>query len=608
MVDTLRQIELLAPAKDAQTGIAAVKCGADAIYIGAARFGARQEAGNSIEEIKKLIDFAHPYYVKVYATLNTILNDDELNEAEKLIHQLYAIGVDGLIIQDMGLLELDLPPLPIIASTQAQNDTAEKVKFLEDVGFSRVILARELSLEQIHHIRQETSIELECFVQGALCVGASGQCYMSYAMGARSGNRGQCAQPCRNLYTLKDYNGETICQERYLLSLKDLNLSAYINELLDAGITSFKIEGRLKNSAYVANLTAHYRKLLDIILAERGLAKSSSGKVEIDFLPNPAKTFNRGFTDYGIKGQNCKMGSIDTPKSIGEMIGKVSKVTAEYFEVKSDIELHNADGICFFGDDNNLQGTVVNRVEGKRIIPQKINDLAVGTVIYRNHDHAFSQLMEKIPAGRKIGLSIKFYETTNGFALDGTDEDGNLATVMMVYKKEVAQKPEMARENIARQLTKLGNTIFYCSEIKIDLAEIYFFQVSVLNKLKRDLADAVLEIRLANQPMQKNAIKKNNTPYPLQSLGFTGNVFNDKACKFYERHGVSQITLAGEAGLDFAGKKVMKTRYCIRHQLNLCMKHKNDTAAEPLILVDERGNRFRLVFRCDDCGMDIYME
>lgn len=608
MAEVVRKIELLAPAKDAETGIAAIKCGADAVYIGAARFGARQEAGNSIEEIKKLIDFAHPYYVKVYAALNTILDDHELNEAEKLIHQLYESGIDGLIIQDMGLLELDLPPIPIIASTQMQNDTAEKVKFLEGVGFSRVILAREPDLEQIRQIRKQTSIELECFVQGSLCVGASGKCYMSYAMGGRSGNRGQCAQPCRKPYTLKDNHGETICQDRYLLSLKDLNLSDCIRELLDAGVTSFKIEGRLKNPAYVANITAYYRYILDTILAEKELEKSSSGTTEIDFLPNPAKTFNRGFTDYGIRGQRGKMGSIDTPKSIGEIIGKVSKVTPDYFEVESDIELHNADGICFFDDDKNLQGTVLNRIESRKIIPQRIEGLAAGKVIYRNHDHAFGQLIGKIPANRKIGLCMKFYETDDGFALDGTDEDGNCATVKIVHKKEAAQKPEMARENILKQLRKLGNTIFYCGEIKINLTEIYFFQVSVLNKLKRDLADAVLEIRLADRPVQKNCFIKNNTPYPRQSLGFTGNVFNDKARAFYERHGVTEIATAAETGLSFAGKQVMKTKYCIRQQLNLCTKHKTDTTAEPLILVDQAGNCFRLEFRCDDCGMDIYME
>ncbi|MCF7958225.1 MAG: U32 family peptidase [Phycisphaerae bacterium] len=608
MTEAVQKIELLAPAKDAQTGIAAIKCGADAVYIGAARFGARQDAGNTLEDIKKLIDFAHPYYVKVYAALNTILNDHELIEAEKIIGRLYQSGIDGLIIQDVGLLELDLPPLAIIASTQMHTDTAEKVKFLEEVGFSRVILPRELTLEQIHQIRRQTSIELECFVQGALCVAESGQCYMSYAMGGRSGNRGECAQPCRKLYSLKDNSGKTICKDRYLLSLKDLNLSGTISELLDAGITSFKIEGRLKNPVYVANLTAYYRNLLDSILPEKKLQKSSSGLADIDFVPNPSKTFNRGFTDYGIKGRYDKMGSIDTPKSIGEMIGKVGKVTSDYFEVESDLELHNADGICFFDNDHNLQGTVLNQVEGKKIFPQKIKGLVAGRLIYRNHDHAFDQRIGKIPADRKISLRMKFYETAEGVALAGTDEDGNCATVKINHKKEPAKKLEMARQNISTQLNKLGNTIFYCNQIEIDLAEIYFFPVSVLNNLKRDLVKAMLESRLTNRRIPKNSIKKNKAPYPQQRLGYTGNVFNDKARMFYQRHGVDDIARAGEEGLDFVGKQVARTKYCIRGQLDLCTKHKKDGVAEPLILVDQEGHHFRLEFRCDNCSMDIYLE
>lgn len=607
MTKAVRKIELLAPAKDLEGAIIAIKCGADAVYIGGPRFGARQEAGNSTEDIKKLVEFAHQYYAKVYVALNTILNDRELIEAEGIIGHLYQSGIDGLIIQDMGLLELKLPPLPLIASTQMQNDTVEKVKFLEDVGFSRVILARELNLEQIRQIRRQTSIELECFVHGALCVGASGQCYMSYAVGGRSGNRGQCAQPCRKLYSLRDNSGETICKDRYLLSLKDLNLSEYIEDLIDAGVTSFKIEGRLKKSAYVANATSYYRNRIDEILAEKKLLKSSSGLANIDFSPNLAKTFNRGFTNYGIKGKQDKMGSIDTPKSIGEMIGKVSKVSSDHFEVESDIELHNADGICFFDDDNNLQGTVLNRVEGEKIFPQKTEVLTAGRTIYRNHDHAFDQLIGKMSVDRKIRLCMKFYETVDGFALDGTDEDGNCATVKIVHEKEAAQKPEMARQNISRQLSKLGNTIFYSDEIKIDLAEIYFLPVSVLNQLKRDVVKAVLEDRLANRPVQKNRINKNNTPYPQQSIGFSGNVFNDKARMFYKRHGVNQIASAAETGMDMAGQQVMKTKYCIKRQLNLCTGHKKATTCESLILVSRQGDRFRLEFRCDDCGMNIYL-
>ncbi len=597
------KIELLAPAKDLQAGLAAVKCGADAVYIGAERFSAREAAGNSIADIEKLIDFAHPYYVKVYAAVNTILNDRELIEAGKLIHQLYEKGVEGLIIQDVGLLELDLPPLPLIASTQMNNSTVDKVKFLEDVGFSRVILARELTLKQIQEIRRATNIELEFFVHGALCVGASGQCYMSYAMGGRSGNRGQCAQPCRKLYNLQSENGETICDGRYLLSLKDLNLSQYLSELIDAGISAFKIEGRLKNADYVANVTGFYRQKLDEILAEKSLRKVSSGKVQLNFTPNLSKSFNRGFTDYGITGRREKMGSIDTPKSIGEKIGGVEKVGRNYFEITSNAELHNADGICFFDDENNLQGTVINGVEGRKVFPQKMNGIAAGTVICRNYDHAFHKLIGKKFAERKIALIMRLYETVDGIALEGTDEDGNRTNIVKVCEKKPAQKTEAAKQNVSTQLTKLGNTFFQCGDFKNELGKIYFFPVSALNELRRNLTEAVLNERLKNRPAGKGGVKKNNVPYPETCIDYTGNVFNEKAREFYQRHGVKEISPAAETGLDLTGKRVMKTKYCIRQQLNLCT---GDTTAEELVLIDEDGNQFELRFRCPECGMDVY--
>ncbi|HEY5503893.1 MAG TPA: peptidase U32 family protein, partial [Sedimentisphaerales bacterium] len=340
-----RRIELLAPAKDAAIAMAAIKCGADAVYMAAQRFGAREAAYNTVESIKQVVDFAHQYYAKVYVTLNTLLKDDELAPAEMMIGQLEKIGIDGLIIQDTGLLELDLPPLPIIASTQMNNDSPEKVKFLQDVGFSRAILARELTLEQIRQIRNATTIALECFIHGALCVGASGQCYMSYAIGGRSGNRGQCAQPCRRIYSVKDQQGKIIAKDRHLLSVKDLNLSEHLEELIDAGVDSFKIEGRLKDAAYVANAVSFYRRRLDEIIAKKNLKRASSGTTRIDFEPNPEKTFNRGFSDYGITGKKANLGSIDTPKSMGEYVGTVTETGKDYFVIDGEQELHNADGL-----------------------------------------------------------------------------------------------------------------------------------------------------------------------------------------------------------------------------------------------------------------------
>jgi 23S rRNA 5-hydroxycytidine C2501 synthase len=608
MLNNDRKIELLSPAKDFPAGMAAIKCGADAVYIGGPRFSAREAAGNSLEDIHRLIEFAHPYYVKIYVALNTLLYDHELAEAEKIIRKLYESGVDGLIIQDTGLLELDLPPIPLIASTQMHNATVEKIKFLEEVGFSRVILARELTLEQIREIRRRTSIELECFVHGALCVIASGQCYMSYALGGRSANRGQCAQPCRKSYSLEDAQGRSFCKDRYLLSLKDLNLSEHLEDLIDAGICSFKIEGRLKEADYVANVTAYYRQKLDNVLMRKNLLKSSSGSIEPGFIPRPEKSFNRGFTQYGVIGEPEEMGSIDTPKSIGEKIGKVSHVGPDFFDVAGKFDLHNADGICFFGQDNHLRGTLINRVEGGRVFPQKMEGIAAGRVIYRNYDHEFQHLLKKLPAERKIGLKMRLHETAGGFALEGIDEDGNTSTVILSRRKELAQNAEEARENLRRLLTRLGNTMFTSIDIQIDLAQAYFFPVSVLNQLRRDWVEAMLEKRLKNRPVRKGGILKNEFPYPQLHLDYTGNILNDKARQFYQRHSVKEINPAAESGLNLMGTQVMTTKYCIRRQLNLCPATHSSASAEPLVLIDHENRQFKLRFRCRDCGMDIVLD
>ena len=604
-MNNLQKIELLSPAKDAATGIAAIQCGADAVYIGGGQFSARQAAGNSIDDIKKLTDHAHLFYAKVYAAVNTLLRDDELAAAQELIYSLYEAGIDGVIIQDTGLLKMDLPPLPLIASTQMHNNSADKVKFLEDAGFSRVILARELTIEQIREIRKQTKIELECFVHGALCVGTSGQCYMSYAAGGRSGNRGQCAQPCRKLYNLSDESGEAICENRYLLSLKDLNLSEYLEQLIDAGITSFKIEGRLKNIPYVVNITGHYRQMIDMILPSKGLKASSSGKVKLGFTPDPAKTFNRGYTDYGITGKTCDMGSISTPKSVGEPIGRVSNTGLNYFELEDDsIPLHNGDGICFFEDGGELGGTVVNRVEGARIYPQKMDMIGDGAVIFRNSDHVFTKSLETVPATRKIAIRLVLKETPDGIELKIGDEDGNEATSAIKTNKDAAQNPELARQNITKQLSKFGDTIFECENVAVDMKQDYFFAASVLNQLRRDAAAAMLETRVFNRPKpQRSQPPRKSAVYPQKELDYTGNVLNEKAKEFYLEHGVEKITPAAESGLDMKGCKVMTTKYCIRKQLGICAG-KDNTA--PLFLSDGNGNRFRLIFRCGDCGMDIF--
>ena len=600
------RIELLAPAKDGPTARAAIQCGADAVYLGADRFGAREAAGNEIATIREVTDFAHQYYARVYVTLNTLLHDRELPAAEKMIHQLYDVGVDALIIQDVGLLELELPPLPLIASTQMHNATAEKVRFWEDVGFSRVILARELTLDQIRQIRSQTHIDLECFVHGALCVGVSGQCYMSYALGGRSGNRGQCAQPCRRLYSLKDQHGKVLAKNRHLLSLRDLNLSDHLEELIDAGITSFKIEGRLKDVSYVANTVGFYRRKLDSILPQKDLRPSSSGTVRLGFQPNLEKTFNRGFTDYDLTGEVSSIASVDTPKSLGEYVGTVARVEKSSFVLEGAHDLHNADGICFFDWQRNLDGTVVNRVEGQRVYPQKMQGIHVGQEIYRNFDYAFSRKLAGRIAERKVRLSMLMEESREGLALTGIDEDGNQAKIEIVGEKQPAQKKDTARQTILTQLTKLGNTIFECPDLQSRTDDTYFLPISRLNAAKRELVEQLLQVRQANRPRLTGSIQKSSVPYPERHLTYLGNALNEKALAFYDRHGVESVTPAAESGLDLSGQTVMTTKYCLRKELGLCRRDGSDPP-EPLLLEDEDGRQFEVRFRCGPCGMEILM-
>jgi putative protease len=600
-------IELLAPAKDFEAARTAILCGADAVYMGGPQFSARSAAGNTVDTIRQVVELARPYYVKVYVALNTLLTDDELPAAEKLIHELYDVGINGLIIQDTGLLELNLPPIPLIASTQMNNTSAEKIKFLEAAGFSRAILARELTLSQIKKIRQKTSIELECFIHGALCVGASGQCYLSYALGGRSGNRGRCAQPCRKRYTVFDLNGSEVLTDKYALSLKDLNLSDYLESLINAGVTSFKIEGRLKDAAYVANIVGFYRKQLDALLEKKGLKKSSSGRAELNFEPDLCKSFNRGFTDYGITGASDNLGSIDTPKSIGEYVGIVQSVKRDAFVLDSDVQLHSGDGICFFDADGELAGTTVNQADGQTIHPQKIEHLRPGIKVWRNYDHQFSKQVQKL-GGRKIAIVLTLTETADGISLTGRDEDGNEATFKMVVDKKPAQKCEQAKATAITQLSKLGNTLFECRDVRIETQQIYFFPVSVLNTLKRGVAEELLNVRLANYPQSSCGQVKTEEPYPEKTLNFTGNVLNEKAQTFYRRHGVEQIEPAAEKGRNLQHECVMVTKYCLRKQLGLCPQDADDVdVAEPLLLEDDEGHLLRAEFCCGRCGMEIYL-
>jgi len=609
----MAKIELLAPAQNLDVGRAAIDSGADAVYIGAPQFGARARAGNSLQDIAALVRHAHSYWARVYVTVNTLLYDHELARAVRLLHRLHDIGVDAAIVQDVGLLESDLPPLPLIASTQMHNHTPARVAFLEAIGFRRVILARELSLDQIRAIRARTSLELECFVHGALCVSYSGQCYMSYAVGGRSGNRGECAQPCRRRYSLVDAQGRVLVANRHILSLRDLNLGAHLEDLLDTGVTSFKIEGRLKDRGYVINVVSWYRQQLDRLLAERGLARSSSGHSHVDFEPDVTKTFNRGYTTYFLDGRGEPPGSIKSPKMVGERVGAVASVGGNKFTVNTPLELHSGDGLTWFDARGELTGTLVNAVEraGERVrlTIEDSRGIHLGLEIYRNRDHAFLRQVEQSRPVRQMMVQLRLETTPDGFRLQATDEDGNVAASTLIAEKEPAHKPVQAEATAHRQLAKTGETAFTAVEVELAWDKPCFLPVSTLNELRREALDRLVEVREANRPRMEGSIERSDVPYPETTLTYRGNVLNRQAEAFYRRHGVTDIEPAAESGLEMEGRVVMRTRYCVQHQIGLCDgtlgDHKAPSRTGPLYLVDEDGRRYRLRFRCAECEVEV---
>ena len=605
----MTQIELLAPARDRGTGVAAIDCGADAVYIGAARFGAREAAGNPPGDIEELVRYAHKYWARVYVTLNTLLRDDEIPEAVRLAHQIHELGADALIIQDPGLLECDLPDIPVFASTQMHNSSPARVAFLERVGFRRVILARELSLGQIKSIRAETSIELEAFIHGALCVSHSGRCYLSHAIGGRSGNRGECAQPCRRAYSLLDHEGKCIVSNRYLLSIRDLNLTGHLRGLMDAGVTSFKIEGRLKDRAYVRNVVAHYRRAIDAVLRQPGERRSSSGRVGLDFVPDPVKTFNREYTSWYPSGRRARMGSLDSPKMVGEPVGKVASCGAGSFVLAGDVELHNGDGLSFYDDEGELIGTLVNRAAGNVIYPAMMDGIRKGRDIYRNRDRVFLTQLQNSRVTRRIDVRMSFAEIPEGFRLTACDEDGVSASSDLVCAKVPARRPDGARALIEKQLGKLGDTEFACSGMEVTTNPLPFLAASVLNDLRRNSMERLRRARSSARPVMNGRILSNAVPYPERELSYLANVLNSRAAEFYQRHGVIRIEPAAESGLDMRGRNVMTTTYCIKYELGACPRLKDTRVfAEPLYLLDDSGRRLRLEFDCVECAMHVIWE
>ena len=613
------KLELLSPAKNLEFGREAINHGADALYIGAPAFGARAAATNSLEDIETLVQYAHLFGSKVFVTVNTLLFDNEIDDAVKMIHQLYNIGVDALLIQDMGLLECDLPPIELHASTQCNNASIERIKFLEQAGFRRVVLARETSLEQMHEIRQATHLDLEAFIHGALCVSYSGQCYMSQYLNGRSGNRGRCSQPCRSSYDLYDGNNRLLIKEKHLLSLRDFNASQQLGNMIDAGICSFKIEGRLKDLSYVKNITAYYRQLLDSFLNGNfplssfhfPLSKSSSGTCTYTFSPDPERTFCRGYTDYFLR-ERQPMANFATQKSLGKLIGKVTAVSHNSLTISGTEPFANGDGLCYYDADGRLQGFLVNGVQGRTVTPNQMPDIKVGTIIWRNQDQQFEKQLQGKSAERKIGVEMLFTTTPDGFALRLTDEEGLSVTHSVAAEQQEVRNSGGAENPIVKQLSKLGNTPFVATTVVDKTQGRFFLPAGTLNQLRREAVEQLVALRIAHHRPADSPCSDSGTPYPNPTLDYRANIINDKAEAFYKHHGVIDIERGLEQTEDCDGKALMTTKYCLRYELGCCLQGKNtgkpqvDLKPSDTLILKNKDRRFRLQFDCHQCLMLIY--
>ena len=587
-------LELLAPAKNLACGIAAIDHGADAVYIGAPKFGARAAVGNSIDDIRQLCEYAHQFDAKIYVTLNTIVYDDELEQVRGLIDELAAIGVDAVLVQDMGLLQfMDGKPFEIHASTQTDNRTADKVRWLKQLGFSRAVLARELSAEEIAEIhRQVPDIELEVFVHGALCVSYSGVCYASQHCFQRSANRGECAQFCRMRFSLVDAEGTEVEHERYLLSLKDMNQSDNLEKLIEAGAVSFKIEGRLKDVAYVKNVTAAYSERLNAFIRKHPdeYCRASKGRCEYTFTPNLNRTFNRGYTTYFVNGRQPDIASFDTPKAVGEFVGRVKEIRNDSFNVAGTASFANGDGLCFLNSDRQFEGFRANRVAGNRIFPFKMPaGLRPGMALDRNNDQEFERILSKPSATRKIAITVALRSVDDGFELSA-----NGVTVHFDAEHQLAQKSP--RENIVRQLSKLGDTIYECAEVVVPDDFNFFIPNSQLSDMRRQLIDAMGQ---AKREVKQARVGKN---LGVKELSYQNNISNHQSAAFYGTNELSAYELKGGDG------PIMQCRHCLRYSLGYCVKRggKRPTWREPLSLVLGDGRRFRLEFDCQHCQMNVY--
>lgn len=600
MSHSVRHIELLAPAKDYQSAVDAIDCGADAVYIGAGRFGARYAATNTTEDIAQAVEYAHRFGAKVYVTLNTLLFDDELEDAKAQAEALVAAGVDALIVQDMAYCRMGLN-VPLHASTQTACSTTEQVQFFESVGFERAILERNLSAAEIANIRKQTTVELEAFIHGAICVCHSGRCYLSRSMSERSGNRGQCSQPCRLPYDLTDGNGNIYIKGKHLLSVSDLDLSQRIGQLLDCGVSSFKIEGRLKDRVYLRNIVSHYRRLLDEQIALRSdCVRASVGTSQINFEPNPAKSFTRGGGIYLFDGKRAGVASFDTPKALGERLGRVTKVARGSFMLDSDAVLANGDGICFITSGEAV-GTNINAVDGNWITPNRIDGIAVGTEIYRNYDRLFSLAVERSKIRRAIETKIEICFTESCITATATDCSGISITTTTDYASDEAKNREKMESVIREQMSKSGDTIFEVTDVII--SGVRFVPVSVVAQIRRELLYSLEHARVAAHPTPRPFVENSNAKFHKEHLDCYDNVTNALSRAFYISHGVKDITTGVDLQQSTAGCRVMVTDYCIRREIGQCLL-KNPTIRGELYL--ERGRkRYKLTFDCKRCQMSL---
>ncbi|MDK1302398.1 U32 family peptidase [Cronobacter sakazakii] len=611
-------LELLSPARDTAIAREAILHGADAVYIGGPGFGARHNASNSLQDIADLVPFAHRFGAKVFVTLNTILHDDELEPARKLIGQFYDAGVDALIVQDMGIMELDIPPIELHASTQCDIRSVEKAKFLSDAGFSQIVLARELNLNQIRAIHENTDATIEFFIHGALCVAYSGQCYISHAQTGRSANRGDCSQACRLPYTLKDDQGRVVAYEKHLLSMKDNDQTANLAALIDAGVRSFKIEGRYKDMSYVKNITAHYRQMLDAIIEDRGdLARSSAGNTAHYFVPSTEKTFHRGSTDYFVNARKIDIGAFDTPTFVGLPVGEVLSVGKDYLDVEATEPLANGDGLNVM-IKREVVGFRVNVAEKTgenryRVFPNEmpaaLKTLRPRHKLNRNLDHSWQQALLKTSSERRIGVDIELGGWQEQLILTITSEDGVSVTHTLDGQFDEANNPEKALTSLKEGLAKLGQTIYFARDVQVTLPGALFVPNSQLNAFRREAIEALDAARLTNY--QRGARKPVSVPppvYPETHLSFLANVYNHKAREFYQRYGVQLIDAAYEAHEEKGDVPVMITKHCLRFAFNLCPKQAKGNIkswkATPMQLV--HGDEvLTLRFDCKPCEMHV---